>query len=264
MAVAQAQMINPYEDAPEEELVQLCQRLLPGVPVRVKEGFIEADLIQPGRDNHGVIRELVASLRHHYPEAGRHYWSVRAWGLLIWQPVLLAVLASEVISKRLNLMCLGQRREGTMVAGMVLERGLLPAGNDSRDEAASHLRRVCDSVLDELGEVVRINPVLARRLLADRILATLLRIRPLLADDSPAYTCRLAVQWLKASGLEEASALMEIELPARNVGLALDRKGCCQHYRRTDGALCKTCPRQPMALRIKRLQEEWSLDAGAE
>lgn len=243
-------------------LIQLCARILPGL--HVKAGELDRKLLVSGADNVPLLIGLINELQQQYPEAGRHYWSARAWGLLIWQPVLLTLLTTEILQQSLDLGRLGQHCSGTMVAGMTLGAGLLSQKGSCRQQAAGHLREICESALAELGQVIRINPVLARRLLGDRILATLLQLRTLLPDRSHTAVCHLANEWLEAADLSGASALMAFELPHGGADLALDRKGCCQHYRREDGDLCKTCPRQPEAVRINRLQEAWSPDAGAE
>lgn len=261
--VAQTLGIEPTEDSSAKKLAELCRKLLPALPV--DQGSLSASNVMVlARAHDGQLEALVAALATHHPEAGRHYWSVRAWNLLMWQPVLVTLLATEVMSRPVDLLQLGQKCQGTVVAGMVLGDEVLPSGVLSRSEVAAHLREVSEVALKDLGRVIRINSALARRLLADRMLSTLLRIRPLLADSSHARACSLAEHWLRAAGLKGASALMEFELQDRSSALALERKGCCQHFRRQDGCLCKTCPRQSKTTRIKRLQEEWHPDAGAE
>lgn len=260
--VALAYRTSNFSVTPHQVLIQLCQRMLPGL--EAEEGSLSRGLHVSGRDNQRLLENLLKALEQQYPEAGRHYWSMRSWGLLIWQPVMLTLLTTEILQQQVNLQSLGQHCAGTLVAGMTLGPELLISAPSRRDLAATHLRAVCDQALDELGRVIQVNPVLARRLLADRILSTLLRMRPLLADRSHASVCGLASSWLEQAGLKGGSALMTFGLPQGGEELALDRKGCCQHYRRSDGGLCKTCPRQPKHIRIKRLQEEWSQDARAE
>lgn len=257
-----ARIAQPLTEAPSKALIRLCADLLPGL--ELVEGTPDTAWLRVGGDNGDLIQTLVSALQHQHPEAGRHYWSARSWGLLTWQPVLLVLAATEILQCRANLSCLGQKPQGHFVMGMMLGEGVLCPEVPSRAQAGAHLRDACDQLLAELNPVIRMNPVLARRLLADRILATLLRMRPLLAERSHAAIYRLAQEWLEAAGLEGASALTAFELPQGGSDLALDRKGCCQHYRLDGAELCKTCPRQPVSIRIKRLQEEWSPDAGAE
>ncbi len=257
-----ARIAEPPLESPHSTLIRLCSDLLPGL--ELVEGDLDNALLVAGRDNAVLIHNLIDALKSMHPDAGRHYWSARSWGLLTWQPVLLTLAATELLRCRVDLSQLGQRSQGHFVMGMTLGDGLLGEASVSRRQAGAHLRDICDQYLVELGQVIKMNPVLARRLLADRILATLLRMRPLLADNSHAATYHLANEWLEAAGLTGASALTAFELPQGGSELALDRKGCCQHFRLEGAELCKTCPRQPVSIRIKRLQEEWSSDAGAE
>lgn len=256
------QAVSRLSEPSEAQLIQLCRRILPGL--NVEKGSLGSELMVFNRGNSHEIGRLIEALQQQYPEAGRHYWSARAWNLMIWQPVLLALLATELLQQTLNLAQVGQHRSGTLVAGMTLGNGAIDGRAACRRQAMAHLREACESLLAELGQQIRVNPALLRRLLADRILATLLRMRSSLMQCDNTDIRLLAEHWLDGTGLQGASTLMMFSLPHGGQELALDRKACCQHYRRQDGELCKTCPRQPMALRIKRLQEEWSPDAGAE
>ncbi|MFC6669911.1 siderophore ferric iron reductase [Marinobacterium aestuariivivens] len=222
--------------------------------------------IVTGADNSRVIASLLEHLRHHYPEAGHHYWSVRCWGLLIWQPVVLGLAAVHLGGCALRFTNLGQQAGDGIVAGYSLPDQPLQPGSESRliAQAAYEIRSLGDPLLEQLAGLVRINPVLARRLLADRVLATLLHLQAESQQPDNDALHDLARCWLTALDLDGASDLMSIDRPGGGQRLALDRKGCCQHYRRLDGGLCSTCPRLARAERIERLQLEWSDHAGTE
>ncbi|MBA4503089.1 siderophore ferric iron reductase [Marinobacterium marinum] len=240
-------------------LIERCARVMPGLSVEAGEP--EDSMLVAGRRNHSLLDNLVSSLQRQYPEAGRHYWGARAWGLSIWQPVLLTILVTETLQQRVNLVHLGQCVTQNSIIGMRLGARLLSAEQACRRQAAEHLRMVCDEALAELGQVIKVNRVLAQRLLGDRIVSTLLRVRPLLGNRSHTSVHRLGLEWLDAAGLAGASALGVFELPHGGTELMLDRKGCCQHYRRAGGEPCKTCPRQPRHIRVERLRAAWQMGA---
>ncbi|MBR9827258.1 MAG: siderophore ferric iron reductase [Oceanospirillales bacterium] len=232
--------------------------------MKIETGRLDKNMLVVTRDETVLLGELVAALKQQHPEAGRHYWGARAWGVLIWQPVLLSILATEVLQRSLNPEHMGQHCQGAVVAGMTLTEGLMEGNQSDRWQSACRLRQTCERWLEQLGRQIKVNPVLAKRLLADRILSTLLHVRPLLGESHEAAIRERASEWLEGANLSGASGLMSFAIPEQGIEMALDRKGCCQHYRRDDGSVCKTCPRQSKHIRIKRLQEEWSQDAGAE
>lgn len=238
--------------------------LVPGLQGRI--GQPQPGDIVAGADNSAVLTALLEHHRQHYPEAGHHYWSIRCWNLLIWQPVALALCAVHLAGTALRFSALGQQAGDGMVAGYSLPEQPLQPGPEAGliVAAAAEIRSLGDPLLEQLAGLVRINPVLARRLLADRVLATLLHLQILSPQPDNNALYGLARRWLTALDLDGASDLMSIDLPGGGQRLALDRKGCCQHYRRHDGELCSTCPRLARAERIERLQQEWTGNAGTE
>jgi hypothetical protein len=68
--------------------------------------------------------------------------------------------------------------------------------------------------------------------------------------------CRRADAWLDACGMQGASGLLAVQLTDGGTRLGLQRKACCQHFRRADGELCDSCPKLPLAERTRRLREQ--------
>ena len=58
------------------------------------------------------------------------------------------------------------------------------------------------------------------------------------------------------SGLPRHGRLMAVELPDGLCRTALDRKGCCQHFRIPGAEACSSCPRWPAAERLQRIRQE--------
>jgi len=53
-----------------------------------------------------------------------------------------------------------------------------------------------------------------------------------------------------------ASGLLAVPLAEGGTRLGLQRKACCQHFRRADGELCDSCPKLPLAERERRLRKQ--------
>ncbi|WIW00756.1 hypothetical protein PPH40_016640 [Achromobacter ruhlandii] len=76
-----------------DDLLALTGRLVPGLSGQVAAAPWPG--IRPGADNAQAIARLRDVWGQRYPEAGPHYLALRCWGLLIWQPVYLSVIAAH-------------------------------------------------------------------------------------------------------------------------------------------------------------------------
>lgn len=220
-------------------------------------------VIQMGRDNLQTLTSLYRWLQTHHPEAGMPYWSVRCWTLLIWQPVILTVVGVHGAGVLPPLPSLRQKALPGMVAGFQLPATGWISGRDQElvRRAGPALRELCDVLLEELRQLTLIKPLSALRLVADSLLSAISGLRDARPDLNRTDLLALADEWLRATGLQGQSALQTLPLPGGGESLALDRKACCMHYRREDGALCASCPKQKDAVRRARLIEELSCHA---
>lgn len=186
------------------------------------------------------------------------YWSIRCWSLMIWQPVVLTLIGVHGAAKLPPLDELRQKVGREMVAGFRLPETDWQGGSqaDLIQRGGAVLRWLCDELLAELREITRIKPLSAMRLVADSLLAGINRLVELRPELTQTDQLALADAWLAATGLDDQSALMPLPLPDGRTPLVLDRKGCCMHYRRHDGDLCASCPKQKDAVRIERLKQE--------
>ena len=85
-----AQDINRTACSDLDALLALAGSLVPGLDGRI--GPVSGD-IRPGADNRATLRTLQDWWRLRHPETGSHYLALRCWGLLIWQPIYLGVIA---------------------------------------------------------------------------------------------------------------------------------------------------------------------------
>lgn len=236
-------------------------QLLPGMDGEV--GPPGPDDITADAANPLPVAALLASLQVAHPEAGAHYWGSRSWTLLLWQPVYLAVLAVQLAGCLPALGGISQRRQPCMVLGYRLPDAGLQRGSEAAliASAGAQLQVLSQPLLAMLNQHVKLHPKMAGRLLADCTLAALLLAQRCDARlDNPRLQT-LASQWLAALAQPDASALMTVVLDDGCQRLALERKVCCQHFRRCDGELCSTCPKLKPAARLALLKQELSHDA---
>jgi siderophore ferric iron reductase len=120
------------------------------------------------------------------------------------------------------------------------------------ENAAGQLKAMAAVMLDEVNVVVKLKPLPARRLLADRLLSLMVwlsqRRRDLPSEQFEAYT----TQWLAALGLTGQGDLEPIIAPGGQRLLIVRRKGCCLDYVIDPDRLCATCPKQDDAVRVAR------------
>ncbi|MDC7689848.1 siderophore ferric iron reductase [Vogesella indigofera] len=241
-------------------LAQLA-RILPGLDGQV--GAPASSDITVDAANPAPVAALLQHWQQAHPEAGPHYWGSRSWTLLLWQPVYLAVLAVHLAGCLPRLTGMAQRQHGGFVAGFSLPDAGLQHGSEAVliASAGAQLQALSQPLLELVNQHVKLHPKMAGRLLADCLLAALLHAQRCDAQLGNPRLLALAPQWLAALAQPDASALMTVALDDGRQRLALERKVCCQHFRRCDGELCSTCPKLKPAARLALLKQELSHDA---
>lgn len=246
-----------------DDTLRLAARLVPGlrgvVAARPAQAIVHARPAPGGGEsNRAALEAMLGYWSRTYPEAGRPYWSLRCWGILIWQPVYLSVIGVHASSVSLSLMDIAQ----PIADGWTREvhiRDHEPAQGDTHALIAHAAREIvscCEQMHDELMPVIRLNPASARGTQADVVLAALLAARRARPEWSDALVEGHGRQWLAALGLEGHSGYFPFSRTDGSSALALERRTCCYHYRRRDGELCSTCPRLEKHERIVRLNAQ--------
>ncbi|SMG59952.1 siderophore ferric iron reductase [Paraburkholderia susongensis] len=212
----------------------------------------------PRDGNRAALEALLAHWSDAYPEAGRAYWSLRCWGILIWQPIYLSVIGVHETGRVLSL----ARFEQPLESGWTREVRLhdheparaKPA--ELIELAAREIAACCEQIFDELSHVIRVNAHAAGGMQADCVLAALLALHAVRPDWGHAQVEALGARWLAALELDGRGGFFAYTRSDGSRALALDRQTCCYHYRRRDGELCSTCPRLRECERIARLNAE--------
>nr|WP_314899518.1 siderophore ferric iron reductase [uncultured Deefgea sp.] len=204
--------------------------------------------------------DLSAQLLSHWqaaqPQAGRPYWCARSWGMLMWQPAYLSVFAVYASHAALDLNGLLQDAQAGVTQGFALPEGAVHFGE--RDEliasAAQFLQDYHHIHYAQLTTLQTYSAKQAACMSVDCILAALLYVQQHYGWSN----AELAAQsdaWLAALQWTRHGNLMFISLHEREIA-ALNRQGCCQHFRIPGEDACSTCPRWPMPIRIEKIQCE--------
>ena len=211
-------------------------------------------------DDRAVVARLHGEIASAYAAAGRAYHAVRSWSMLVWQPAMAGVMAVHGQNLALPVDRMGQCVANGGVYGFRLPAGQSLCGDlsDMIDLTATRIRAIADHLFAELCAIAPVKEKIAYRLLADRILGTLVHIH---AHEPHLEVCAHADRWLAAAGLSGMSALADVRLASGALHPVLDRKQCCLHYLCEPGTLCQSCPKQPRALRMERMQAYWSAHA---
>lgn len=220
-----------------------------GEPGPARPGWYE-----PGADNAAFLAALHAALAGTYPKAGPAFYAVRLWTNLLWQPAYLAVIAAHIHGAMPDLAGLSQMRRGIYVDGYRLLPGAQANGPVEAliEQGGNQLKAMAATMLDEVNAVVKLKPLPARRLLADRMLSLMVWLGQRRRDLPPEAIQAYSEHWLAVLGLTGQGDLEPVTGPAGQRLLIVRRKGCCLDYRIDPGRYCATCPKQDNDVRVAR------------
>ena len=246
--------MSDYDDL--AQLIALAAHPVPSLAGAVGQPTRD-QLVCGDADNPARLVALHGALHSRHQEAGPHYWGVRAWSLLIWQPIYLSLLAVHLAHRAPFLRHMGQSVSEGFVGGYRLpahqpERGVL---DELIRFAASEVSGFIERQLAEFNSVLNIYPKLARLLMVDCVRDALLLVQRQLGLDCT-QLLGLEQRWLAALAQPTASGLISVRLDDGRECLALERRACCQHFRRLDGELCATCPKRKPGERLSCLRKE--------
>ena len=208
----------------------------------------------PGADNAEFLLALHAALLATYPKAGPAFYAVRLWTNLLWQPAYLAVIAAHIHGAMPDLTGLSQQRRGIFVDGYRLLPGTQAQGTveDLIAIACAQLRPFAEALLGDVNGVVKLKPLPARRLFADRMLSLMVWLGQRRRDLPSQEIERCSALWLEGLGLTGQGDLEPVSGPQDQRLLIVRRKGCCLDYLIDPGRYCATCPKQDDPIRIAR------------
>lgn len=226
----------------------------PGVEAAVRPPLPEE--ITPGRDNGPALARLINDLGAAHPDAGRLFPAVRAWSMISWQPVVLAVLSVHVAHAVPAL-------DRTAVSGTAAgysysfpsDAAQTDGGTALLPIAAARLRAWIDAVSADFVRVARVNARLGVRVVADRLLSTLavLAVEHVLP---PQDAEAASAAWLGALGPSQPGPGLTMRCTGRHLMPCYERRACCLGFR-IGAALCPNCPKLSPAERAARTRAHW-------
>jgi siderophore ferric iron reductase len=239
-------------DSDLARMLRLAQHVVPGLCGR------QGGEALPGALRDGDQTSLRALCRHWaeaYPEAGAHYLALRCWGLAIWQPIYLSVIAAQLDTHVPRLADLAQPVAEGFPRGFQLpvHAPVIGSAPARMDAAAAELRAFCNSMRAALAPWVALHARAADRLQAECVLGALLLVHRHAAVCSDQALAALGAAWLARLGVAGGCGFFAYRARDGTPALALERKVCCHHFRRRDGEQCSTCPKLPLDTRIARL-----------
>jgi siderophore ferric iron reductase len=246
-------------DADLARVLQLARRIAPGLRGEQGDAPLPGALRHDSEPASGTwpLRALCNHWAKSYPEAGAHYVALRCWGLAIWQPVYLSVIAAHLDTHIPRLTGLAQPVVDGFPAGFQLppHAPMKGAALQSRMRlAADELRGLCHSTRAALMPLVTLHNRAADRLQAECVLGALLLVhRSTPGGLGDAEVAGLGEDWLVQLGIAGGCGFFAYRARDGTPALALDRKVCCHYFRRHDGEKCSTCPKLPLDKRIARL-----------
>lgn len=207
-------------------------------------------------DQVALADELFSHWKMAQPLAGKHYWSARSWGMLMWQPAYLSVLAIYLGQVALDLNGIWQASRAGKTCGFTLPEQATHFGTQQEmiNAAAQSLLRYHQRQHAHFNATQAYSAKQAACMTVDCVLSALLLPHRQFGW-SNVQLARQRDHWLEALKLPRHGNLMFI--PLHNTAVpALNRQGCCQHFRIPGEAACSTCPRWPMPERIRRIKQE--------
>lgn len=233
--------------------IAAASRAVPGLDGTVVPGGAAA----PAWSEAGAM-DIAPMYRHlsaQHLEAGAHYWALRSWGLHVWQPVYLGVIAVHLCRCSADLSHVSQHVEQGAIRGFRVGTHV-PAMAAEPDGLARTAAQLANGWRQLFAQWRAIGPLplkSAGRLLADCVLGALTAVQRQRADWDEAVMHVTADHWLHALGLGGESGFLPYRDTDGAARLAVAPRVCCLHYRRAGAEPCDTCPRRPLAERMARL-----------
>jgi len=251
---------NLLPRAPDPALARvlaLASRVVPGLHGEL-DGVPRPLALRHGAEADDGAPALQALCRHWaaaHPEAGAHHLALRCWGLAIWQPIYLSVIAAHLDACTPRLAGFTQPVVDGFPRGFQLPDHAPLSGDLSArmTAAAIELRVLCDATRAALTPLVALHPRAADRLQAECVLGALLQVHRHALAWREHEVIALGADWLARLGLTGGCGFFAYRARDGTPALALDRQVCCHHFRRAGGEKCSTCPKLPLDTRIARL-----------
>ncbi|WP_027467682.1 siderophore ferric iron reductase [Deefgea rivuli] len=220
---------------------------------------LQGQLAAPRNQQNDLPAELLTHWQAAQPQAGKLYWCARSWGMLMWQPAYLTVFAVYASRTALDLSGFWQDAQVGITQGFTLpeEAAYRGAQHEIIPAAAQFLLDYHQRQYAQLNTIYAYSAKQAACMTVDCVLAALLHAQQHYAWSNSELAAH-SEAWLEALQWTRHGNLMFIPLHENEIA-ALNRQGCCQHFRIPGEEACSTCPRWPMPIRVEKIKSELTI-----
>ena len=196
--------------------------------------------------SHIEIKRVYDSLAKNHPEAGNPYWLTRTWDLLSWQPIYVSFISIYALHSLPDIQNIGQSRLKGFITGYRFGTDAHKHGTPEEliPEAGKALLALAEFYREQINTWTRIRPGFTQHLLADHLLAALIKVQRHHTEFSNEYILEQAKLWLEACELP-IRPLTSLKTDPETGMLKLVRTSCCLVYKCDSRKLCDDCPRHP-------------------
>lgn len=198
-------------------------------------------------NSHREIKRVYDSLAKSHPEAGNPYWLTRTWDLLCWQPIYVTFISIYALQSLPDIQNIGQSRLKGFITGYRFGSEDHQHGTPETliPEAGKALLALAEFYRAQINTWTRIRPGFTQHLMADHLLAALIKVQRHHNEFTNEFIIEQAKLWLEACELP-ARHLNSLKVDPDNGGmLKLIRTSCCLVYKCDSRKICGDCPRHP-------------------
>jgi len=223
-------------------MFDLCRQVTPYLDGKFQQFTTlldEKNWLVGNRQDYHTIQSIYQQLQLDFPDAGNAYWMTRTWDLLCWQPVYIAFIAIYGLQQLPDFSQFKQQYQHHSVMGFVFQSDTMMQGEVATliPLAASQLSPLLEHYRTQLDTFSRCRPGYVKRLLADLVLDSLIKVRHAVEGFSDDDVQQHAQLWLSALNLPKHAFVIEKNKPMIHI-----RTSCCLTYK-ANNSLCANCPK---------------------
>lgn len=234
-------------------LFDLCRQVYPYLDGKLDTSFLPSALktekqspkkwLVGQQQDHITIQAITDDIKIQSPDAGQAYYMTRTWDLLCWQPMYIAFIAIYGLKQVPDFTTFKQQRQYQSVAGFVFQSAAITKGEAEQliPIACAQLKPLFEHYRKQLDSLQRCRPGYVRRLMADLVLANLLKVSEHIKDITREELQSHALLWFSA--LELPKNLIKTLVIKQNQPITHIRTSCCLTYK-ANNELCANCPKK--------------------
>lgn len=245
-------MLQPIHTVvPIESLFELCTQVSPYLQGELGQNEAatqdETNWVCGRESDVETVHALYKSIEKEHSNAGQAYWMTRTWDLLCWQPIYVSFISIYGLNAIPDFSSFRQKSANGYTAGFQFSNRLLSQGDPETlvSLVALQLKSLFEHYRQTLDQVCRCRPGYVKRLIADAIVASLIRVQQLQPTFSNLDIRKHTQVWLRAMDCPTPSSQSLKTEPNQQVEFV--RTSCCLADK-IGHDYCADCPK------LKRIQ----------